>query len=264
MNPLTMPLGAFSAAPAVGTAQLPSAPPNVARGGLWDPGNRHRTLLALGTGLLSGRNLSEGAALAGQNMLGLEGQLAATQRKTREFGGPDNSFEIITDPETGERTYRPVEEFQGYLREKATKPKDVADMNGRVMFAIQQLPEEQRATAYAGVLANPERYGVDAETMPPTYDPTYASVTSGMGMTVSQALTRQQAASNAKDMKDYRADVHADRQERTGIYRARAAATTAQGEQRLAISRSKGSGKAPSKGGRKVAPANDDLSYLLN
>jgi hypothetical protein len=200
-------------------------------------------------------------------LLGLQGSLQSEQRKTREFGGPDNSFEIITDPTTGERTYRPVEAFQGYLKDKATKPKDTADMNGRVMFALQQLPADQRATAYAGVLANPGRYGVDPETMPPEYDPNYVAMSAGIGMTVSQAIARRQAEEKAAADREARAKAQADREARTRIIGDRAAASTRQAEERLSLSRTRGGGrlpKVPPGNARQVSVGNSDLSYVLN
>jgi hypothetical protein len=247
MNPLLLPASAV-ATPAA--RSLPVAPPSAARGGLWDHGNRHKTLIALGTGLLSGGNFSDGVARAGQNVLGLEEQLRAQQVRQREYGGPDDAFEITTDPVTGERTTRGVPEFQEYLEQKRTKQKDVADINGRVMYALQQLPEEQRAAAYANIRANPHFYGVDPANMPEQYDPVYASTAAGMGMTVSQAMTRRQAADNAADLADYRGDIQRDRETRTGIYRDRSTALTSQGAarigqagERIAISKAKGSGK---------------------
>jgi hypothetical protein len=270
------PLGLPSAPPGLQPQQqapgLPTAPPS-ARAGLWDPGNRHKTLLAIGTGLLSGHSFADGVGAAGRNVFALDDQLQAASRKTREFGGPDNSFEIITDPATGHRTTRAVPEFQEYLEHKRVKAKDTADINGRAMFSLAQLPEKDRPGAYAAIRANPEQYGVDPTTMPDTYDPHYVAMAAGMGMTVSQGLTRQRADQNADNLQDYRKDLQADRETRTGIYRDRAAATTAQGNariaqgaQRISISQAKGSGGG-GKGsnrpaGRKLNPANNDLSYL--
>ncbi len=82
-------------------------------------------------------------------------------------------------------------------------------------------------------------------------------------------MTRRQADDRADATADYRAQVQADRTRRTGIYESRAAATTAQGNQRLAqaneriaLSRSKGAGGG-SKAKPKISPHNSDLSYLL-
>lgn len=261
--------GAF--APDSSGVNLPAPPPHKAS--LFDKDHRRDSLLAIGTGLLSGFNFTDGLAAAGQN-LQAQRQLVRDENRggKREFGGPDNAFEIVTDPRTGQRTVSAVPQFQAYLQQKRIKPKDVADMNGRAMYALQQLPPEQREAAYAHIRANPSQYGVDADTMPTSYDPVYADMAGRMGMTVSQALTRQQATDNAQATKDYRADVQADRETRTGIYRDRAAATTAQGnarlaqgQERIAISKAKGAGGGG--GGSKRKPKlntnNNDLSYLL-
>lgn len=248
--------------------RLPPAPP-MAGGGLFDPENRRDTLLAIGAGFLSGHNFADGAGAVAQNLYGRSQQLRQEQRQTREFGGPDNAFEIVTDPRTGDRTVAEVPQFAEYLKDRRVKPKDVADINGRAMFALMRLPKEQRAAVYADMRAHPDRYGVDPDTMPETYDENYAAVTSGMGMTVSQAMTRDQASSNAADLRTYRGQVHEDRQERTGIYRARSEATTAQGAARLGIARQReGRVARGGGGGRKVGsrpklnPKNLDLGYL--
>lgn len=251
MNPNFLPAGVVSGfAGGLQTPQLPPAPPRK-KPNLFDRDHRQDTLLAIGAGLLSGNSLGDGVGRAAQNMLGLRQQMTGEQRRTHEYGGPDNSFEIITDPRTGERTVRPVAQFQDYLEDKRTKPKDTADINGRVMFSLQQLPEEQRSAAYANIRANPTYYGVDPSTMPEQYDPIYAEMASGMGMTVSQALTRQRADESADDLERYRAGVQADRQRRTGIYEDRSTALTRQGDQRIGqaqqritITRSKGPGRS--------------------
>jgi len=227
-------------APPAATAQAPvGAPPGLPkppprrRLNLFDDEHRSSTLLAIGAGLLSGSSFGDGAGRAAQNLLTLRQRMEAEERPNREIGGPDNSFEIITDPRTGERTYQPVEPFQTYLKDKATKPKDVADMNGRAMFAVQKLPPEQRAAAYAGILANPGRYGVDPSTMPAQYDPEYAALTAGMGMTVSQALTRQQAGEAEEHREEHREFGRDDQRRRTDAYIDRQGALTSQGQQRI-------------------------------
>ncbi|KIU29299.1 hypothetical protein SR41_04630 [Sphingomonas melonis] len=75
------------APPSIGSAplvtpQLPQAPPR--RPSLFDKEHRSDTLLALGTGLLTGQNFTDGIAAAGQNVMGLRKQLRAEQTKTRE------------------------------------------------------------------------------------------------------------------------------------------------------------------------------------
>src|SRR3546814_10342329 len=98
------------------------------------------------------------------------------------------------------------------------------------MYAISQLPEADRPAAYQDVLQNPHFYGVDPDAMPREYSPTYGSLTSNMGMTVSQDITRAQAAANSANAEEHRDIVDEDRRRRTGIYEARSAAATAQGQ----------------------------------
>ena len=269
------PQGLPSAPPSLGgapsfapTPQLPAAPPPKAPS-LFDKQHRQDTLLAIGSGLLSGFNFSDGVAAAGQNVMGMRKQLRAENTKQHEFGGPDNAFEITIDPRTGERTATPVAQFQDYLEQKRVKQKDVADINGRAMYQIEQLPPEQRAAAYAHMIEKPDYYGIDPRRMPSEYDPIYSRQAAGMGQNVTQALQAQSRNHARADTQDYRAQVQTDRETRTGIYANRAAATTRQGDARLAqgserigISRSAKSGGG---GGHKakVSSHNSDLSYLL-
>src|SRR3546814_1207351 len=100
------------------------------------------------------------------------------------------------------------------------------------MYAISQLPEADRPAAYQDVLQNPHFYGVDPDAMPREYSPTYGSLTSNMGMTVSQAPTRAQAAANSANAEENRDIVGEERRSRTGISEARMVAGTAQGATR--------------------------------
>jgi hypothetical protein len=223
--PLAPPTGAITSTSYA--SRLPSPPPAVKAPSLFDKQHRQDTLLALGSGLLTGQNFGDGLSAAAQNVMGLKKQLRVEQTKTHEFGGPDDAFDITTDPTTGQRTVRPVPEFVDYLHREKTKPKDVADMNGRAMHALQQLPEADRPAAYQAIRTNPAAYGVDVSTMPAQYDPHYAAMASDMGMTVSQAMTRQQAGDNAAAAAAARAALQADRDKRTGIYAGRSAAAIA-------------------------------------
>ncbi|MET3712623.1 hypothetical protein ABIC65_003341 [Sphingomonas trueperi] len=242
---------------------LPKAPP-IPGANLWDPGNRHKTLIALGTGLLSGNSFGDGIGRAGMNALGLEEQLKAerlARRPQREYGGPDGAFEITTDPVTGERTVQPVKQFADYATAKRTKAKDTADINGRAMAALLQEPEANRPAVYAAMLQHPDYYGIDPEHMPATYDPQYVANTAHMGMTVAQAQARETANTNAASLKAAREGAAADRAVRTTAYVDRSHALTAQGERRIGIA----AGKAKTGGGgrTKTSPHNSDLSYLL-
>jgi len=253
----------LQAPPAPGAgSRLPSAPP-VPGAHLWDPGNRHKTLLALGTGLLSGSSLADGIGRAGANAMGLEEQLNAerlTRLPQRQYGGPDGAFEIITDPATGERSVQPVKQFADYATAKRTKAKDTADLNGRAMAALQQLPEADRPAAYAMMLQHPDQYGIDAEHMPAAYDHRYADMTSRMGMTVAQAQAIERKAAEDAARAEARQRADADRARRTDAYVARSGALTSQGQQRLGVA----AAKAGPKGKLKASASNSDLSYLLN
>lgn len=272
------------APPSVGAAaplvppQLPQAPPALKAPSLFDKQHRQDTLLALGSGLLTGQNFTDGMSAAAQNVMGLKKQLKAETTKTHEFGGPDNSFEITTDPRTGIRTAKPVAEFQEYLENKRTKAKDTADINGRAMYALSQAPEAERANIYAHMIQNPQFYGIDPRTMPATFDPAYVRQSAGMGQTVAQATAAAGRDRAQADTRDYRGQVQADRQTRTEIYRDRAQAATHQGEQRIAqgaarvaqgaarvgLSRAAAAKKGSGGSKTKVNPRNSDLSYLLS
>ena len=277
------PPGAFGAPPELAprptatggpqAPQLPQPPPKAAS--LFDKDHRRSTLLAIGSGMLSGSSFGDGLGNASKNLFGLNQSLIAERKKQTSYGGPDNSFEITIDPATGQRTPRAVPEFQDYLEQKRTKARDTADINGRAMSSLQRLPEAERSGAYAKMIANPDFYGIDPTRMPPTYDPTYANSTANMGMTVAQSLAGTQRSTNAENLQDYRAGVSADRLERTGIYRNRAEATTAQGNarigqgnariaqgaERIGITRAN-AGRTGAKAKGKRSASNNDLSYI--
>src|SRR3546814_9311660 len=86
-------------------------------------------LLAIAAGMGQGLNFGDGLGAAARNLYGLQQDLRQEGRPV--LGGPDDAFEIYTDPQTGERSYKPVKEFVEYNENKRTKQKDVADINGR-------------------------------------------------------------------------------------------------------------------------------------
>jgi len=251
--------------------QLPKAPP-VKKASAFDNDHYRQTMLALAAGFFGSQNFGDGLANAARTIYNQNESIRDEGRPV--LGGPDDAFEIYTDPQTGERTYKPVKEFTDYNTAKRTKQKDVADINGRVMYAIQQLPEADRAAAYQDVLTNPDFYGVDPEAMPREYSRTYGSLTSNMGMTVSQALTRAQAAASETNRESHRDAADADRARRTEIYGNRASAATAQGDARIGLAREAldyrkaggGSGKGGGGGGRGKKPRASEMddTTLLN
>lgn len=253
--------GAMQAPQSSLTQQLPPAPPPKKKATIWDDQHRKDTMLAISAGILSGNNIAEGLGGVSRNLLAQRQALRTEGRS--QLGGPDDAFEITTDPQTGERTYKPVQQFVDYQTAKRTKAKDVADINGRVMYAISQLPAAEQAAAFAEVRQNPDFYGVDTSTIPQQWSPAYGNIVGNMGMTVSQAMTRSQAAGNEANREVHRNAADQDRVERTGIYRDRAAATTSQGAQRIGIAREaldkRVAGKA-STGGKKGKPAISSMS----
>lgn len=252
----------LSGSTATASANLPAPPPRK-RGQLFDKDHRQETLLAIAAGFGSGSNFGEGASNMARNLLALKQGIRAEDRKDNTFGGPDNAFEITTDPTTGARTVREVPEFAGYLEKKRLKAKDVADINGRAMWSLAQLPEDQRPAAYATMIANPGQYGIDPSTMPARYDANYVNMASKMGMTVAQAQRDQRAGEAAGNLEDWRAGQAADREVRTAAYLARLIAMTHQGDERLSLARGRDARAALGPKKPKVAPGNLDLSYLL-
>ncbi|MGK6323468.1 hypothetical protein ACMGDM_10290 [Sphingomonas sp. DT-51] len=199
-------------------------------------------------------------ANASRNLMGLRDRLDTQNRQLHEYGGPDGAFEITTDPRTGEQSVQEVPQFRDYLDQRRRKPKDTADLNGRAMYALQQLPEADRPAAYAAMRANPEQFGVDPSNMPEAYDRSYVGLTANMGMTVAQATHRDQASIEGESRDMGRRAAAEDRAERTDIYRTRSEAAMAQGEARVGIARTRALPKAPpSRQGK--APADLDPRY---
>lgn len=231
------------------TQQLPPAPPMKKKASAFDDDNYQQTMLALAAGFFGSQNFGDGLGNAATAIYNQNERLR--QQALPQLGGPDDAFEVYTDPQTGERTYKPVQQFVDYQQGKRVKPKDVADMNGRAMYAISQMgsPEEQ-AAAFAEIRANPELYGVDVDTLPTSWNPTYGNIVGNMGMTVSQAMTRKQAAENEDNREGHRNAADQDRAARTGIYRDRAQAATSQGAERISIAREALAKRGAGGGGR--------------
>jgi hypothetical protein len=194
------------AAPSAGalTSQLPAPPPAKAKSpNVWDKEHISQTLLAIGSGLLSGQNFGEGLGNAAQGILGLQQRLRDDRKKSISYGGPDDQFEIAADA-YGNRTIRKVPEFAEAVeaKRKAAKapgPKDNLDFRGRIVYAIRQLPEKDRAAAYADVIANPDQYGVDVTGMPTAWSDNYGTIAGTMGMTVNQGIAQDRANAVAAD-----------------------------------------------------------------
>ena len=174
---------------------------------------------------MSNQNFGEGLGAAAGVMSDRHSGLRAENAKSTTYGGPDGRFAITTDAQ-GNRTVQEVPEFAKAVQEErearsAPKATDVYDRRSRALYAVSQLPKEQRAAAYADVLQNADAYGIDTRGMPPVWNDTYGQVAGGMGLNVNQALT------------NVRADRVADNRIETNVAR------TAQGSERIAISRAK-------------------------
>lgn len=166
---------------------------------IWDKENRQRTFLALAQAFGAGPNFSDGLSAAAGALGGRMDDLKnGKKQEVPDLVGPNSSFERRIDKDTGAITYVPVVAMQDYLRDSKEKPKDVADMTGRAMYNLQQLPEAQRPAAYADMVANPQDYGLDSDWLRrSTYDPNYVAMRAGMGSNVSQSRTRDTADTTA-------------------------------------------------------------------
>jgi hypothetical protein len=226
------PFGTDSALPAPTDAAqlqqpLPTPPPSVTKKAptIWDKDHISETLLGIGQAFLSNQNFGEGLGAAAGVMSDRQAGLRRDAQKSVTYGGPNNQFEITADAQ-GNRTIREVPEFTKAVEaERAAKNapdlKEVSDARSRVVYAINQLPKDQRAAAYAGVMANPQAYGIDPRGMPGQWDDTYGVVAGNSGLTVNQAVS------------NVRADRLADNRIATNDAR------TAQGAQRVALSAQK-------------------------
>lgn len=220
---------------------LPSAPPSVRSTNPWAKENYRKTLLDIGAAFLSEDDFFQGMGKAAS---GLSARMDALQKSPNkvEYGGPNNQFEITTD-ENGNRTVREVPEFAKAIEaDRAAKrptinPKDMIDFRARAISSINRLPPEQRQAAYADLMTNPGKYGIDTTGMPQTYDPTYGTIAGSMGMSVPQ----YEAGVDRDRAIDMRASTDAWRRQ--------------QGEERLKISKSKGGRKGGALRGAPKLPA---------
>jgi hypothetical protein len=158
----------------------------------WAKQNLSRTLADIGSAFLSNQDFFSGLGAAGQAVAGRRDDLHKLNTPTVSYGGPDDQFEISIDPRTGQRTVREVPEFSKAVQAKAEakgapSAKEAVDLRSRAIYAISQLPPEQRAEAYRDLRANSEYYGIDTRGMPMVWSDTYGSVMGGMGQTVGQA-----------------------------------------------------------------------------
>lgn len=224
----------------------------------FDKENRSRSLLAIGTGLLSSNDFFKGVGQAGQNLEGVRDEYRAKHTPTTQIGGPDNSFEVTYDPQTGQRSYKPIDEFTQYQadkfsREHAPKPEDVIKVRGNTMAAIMKLPEGLRQQAYSDYLADSKRLGFDFG-LPAEFNPDVASSMANQALGVNGLTANELADARLRQSGE-------NAQARLGLARQSASRADARlGLARAAASRAEIKAKAPpSKRGSK---GNNDLDYL--
>jgi hypothetical protein len=165
---------------------------------MFDREHRSETLMALGTGLLSGGNdFGASMANAGKNFAELrKGWIDEQKPQKAEVGGPDNAFAVTHDPETGQPVFTPIAPAQEYLSKKrdgeradkaAPSFKDVVQLRGSVMEGILRVPAEFRAQAYAQFLqTNP---GTAAQLgLPPQWDEQLGTVYRDAAMDPNQRM----------------------------------------------------------------------------
>ncbi|WP_294390187.1 hypothetical protein [uncultured Sphingomonas sp.] len=213
--------------------KLPTPPPILKRRGAFDDEHYQQTMMALAAAFFGSNGLGEGLSNAAKTIYSQNDGLRKAERP--QLGGPDDAFEVYTDPETGEHTYKPIQAAVDYLQDKRTKAKDVLDANGRVMFSINKLPPAQREAAFQEVRSNPDVYGVHAPSLPEHWSDTYGTIAGTSGMTVSQAMSHDQAATNEVNRDRHRDLADADRTVRTSITAGRASAATRQADERIAL-----------------------------
>lgn len=180
-------------------SQLPQVPPTVRSTDPWSKANVRRTLLDIGAAFGGAQTFGEGLGRAAGAIGSRMDQLQAEATPQRKGGvGPDGTFEAITDPVTGETKYQRIPEFQRAVEEdreadfkyrNAPTTEDTLDQRARAIAAIRRLPADQQAAAYQRLLIDPKDFGnIDTSGMPQQYDPMWAEVVEGMGLTTNQAL----------------------------------------------------------------------------
>lgn len=216
--------------------KLPTPPPRPAkRAGAFDDDHYRQTMLAMAAGFFGSQNFGDGMGKAAQAIY--QGNADAQKAGKPAIGGPDDAFEVYTDPQSGKHTYVPIQAAMDYKEKARIKAKDTADLNGRAMHAIMQMDPAERPAAFAELKGHPEYYGVDASLLPAAWDDRYGNVIGNMGMTVGQSIGRQQQGDRDAVNAAGKAAAQADRETRTGIMSGRAATATRQGDERIGIAR---------------------------
>ncbi len=195
-----VPVGAFS------SLQAPLAPVKAApeRFKPFSKENRSDTLMAIGTGLLSHpESFAAGIGAAGENVGALRSKFQKDAKKSTALGGPDNAFQVTTDPETGEQTFKEVPAFKSYLDSKrrastAPGPKDTVAATASLATLVENYPPEQRDNAWKLGKAYLQQQGYSIN-LPDEYNSGAGGVLAGMGLTpAAQASADRDAAEAAR------------------------------------------------------------------
>lgn len=239
---------------------LPTPPASVrpARINPFDKEHIAKSLWEISKGFAGAHSFGEGLAGAASGVAGSVIKEREAQKGTTEIGGPDNAFEIHTD-QYGNRSFKRIAEVGDYLdekkrRENAPKPKETAELIGDSLYAVEQLPEEQRPGAYQLLMQQAQASGHDVSWAPPEYSPTFSKAM------VARTIGARQGSAN-EATRQYRSEVNADRDASRGIAERRANASIANSQAanaRAAESHTRSMRKAPPSTRRGTS----DLDYL--
>lgn len=239
--------------------QLPPAPPR--RRGAFDDQHYRQTMLQMAAGFFGSQNFGDGMANAAMAIA--NGNEAARQAERPTLGGPDDAFEIYTDPETGEHSYVPIQAAQDYLKAKRDRvtPEDILDFNGRYAKQLGSIadPAERRKTAEY-MANNPSLFpGFDKALL--DSDPLATGVVARNGQTVPQAIQAQQRTQAEEHRETYRRRQEDDRKERTALIGRKTNASISQGERRVALSAAAGSRAARKDARSNPAQVSNEAQY---
>lgn len=206
--------------------KLPAPPPK--RPGAFDEEHRRQTMLALAAGFFSSSGLGEGLANAAKTIYAANEAARAEGRS--QVGGPDDAFEITTDPQTGRRTYTPIQPFQDYLnhkieaqadaRQHGPTSKDHLDAIGRLALTVGHMDPKAQSQGWTNGRNLLVRMGYDGDAIPESYDPSYT----GLGETVPQAAAAQARNATLQLGRD-----------RLNVTQSQASERLSQGRQRIAL-----------------------------
>lgn len=233
--------------------QLPAAPP-VKKTGAFDDDHYRQTMLAMAAGFFGSQNFGDGLGKAAEAIY--NGNADAHKANKPTIGGPDDAFEVYTDPKTGEHSYKPIKSAVDYLHEKQNKVtwKDRADLNGRYAMGLAALDPEKRAIAIQTMSEHPDQFpGFDPAMLGSLPEPALG-VVAGAGQTVAQAQAGERATQAETHRETYRRGQEADRTTRTGIMATKADASIADSHARVGLAQQAGARAAQASG--RAAQAN--------